>query len=125
MIRIAGINIPINKKIYISLTYIYGIGKHRSLFICKKSGINPNSITSKLTEYSVRSIRKTIDTLYLVEGDLRSEVSMNIKNLIDINSYRGIRHVKKLPLRGQRTHTNAKTRKEKKNSIVIAKKNSR
>lgn len=125
MVRIAGINIPINKKIYISLTYIYGIGKYSSLLICKKSGINPYFVTSKLSEYSIRSIRKTIDSLYSVEGDLRSEISINIKNLIDINSYRGIRHVKKLPVRGQRTHTNARTRKGKKNPIASKKKASK
>ncbi|MSO13311.1 30S ribosomal protein S13 [Candidatus Aquarickettsia rohweri] len=118
MARIAGVNIPTAKKVGIALTYIYGIGKHRSNEICKKAKINEDLRVSKLTDEEIRKIRETIDSSYSVEGDLKMEVSLNIKNLIDIKSYRGIRHIRKLPTRGQRTHTNARTRKGK--AVAIA-----
>jgi small subunit ribosomal protein S13 len=116
--RIAGVNIPTAKKVGIALTYIYGIGNYRSLQICKKANVDPDVRVLKLSDEEVRQLREVIDASYAVEGDLRMEVSMNIKNLIDMKSYRGIRHVKKLPVRGQRTHTNARTRKGK--AIAIA-----
>jgi small subunit ribosomal protein S13 len=116
--RIAGVNIPTTKKVGIALTYIYGIGSHRSLQVCKKANVDPDARVHKLSEEEVRQIREIIDSSYAVEGDLRMEVSLNIKNLIDIKSYRGIRHVRRLPVRGQRTHTNARTRKGK--AIAIA-----
>jgi small subunit ribosomal protein S13 len=118
MARIAGANIPTEKKIGIALTYIYGIGKYRSLQICKKANVNHNLRVTKLSDDEIRKIREAIDSSYAVEGDLRMEVSMNIKNLIDIKSYRGIRHVRKLPVHGQRTSTNARTRKGK--AVAIA-----
>ena len=118
MARIAGVNIPTMKKIGTALTYIYGIGRNRSLQICQKAGVDCNKRASQLSDQEIRKLGETISASYAVEGDLRMEVSMNIKNLIDMKSYRGIRHVRKLPVRGQRTHTNAKTKKGK--SIAIA-----
>ncbi|WPX97030.1 30S ribosomal protein S13 [Candidatus Bandiella euplotis] len=118
MARIAGVNIPTSKKVSTALTYIYGIGNHRAMNICEKANIDPNLRVMKLSDEEVRKLREVIDSSYAVEGDLRMEVSMNIKDLIDIKCYRGIRHVKKLPVRGQRTHTNARTRKGK--AIAIA-----
>ena len=118
MIRIAGVNIPTNKKIRIALTYIYGIGDYTSIQICNKANININDSILNLPDYKIIKIRKIIDSFYFVEGNLKVKISLNIKNLIDIKSYRGIRHVKKLPTRGQRTHTNARTRKGK--AIAIA-----
>lgn len=111
MPRIAGVDIPANKKIWVSLTYIYGIGKTRAYEILKKAGIDPEIRANKLTEEQVASIRKIIDSDYKVEGDLRKEVSSNIKRLMDMGCYRGLRHRKGLPVRGQRTRTNARTRK--------------
>jgi small subunit ribosomal protein S13 len=122
VIRIAGVNIPRNKTIYIALTYIYGIGKSRSNKICRLSNINLNAPVCELNESSIRRIRKSIDNLYLVEGDLKFQISLNIKNLIEINSYRGARHSSNLPVRGQRTHTNARTNKNKR-LFSFAKKN--
>lgn len=118
MARIAGVNIPSNKKVEISLTYIHGIGRIKAGEICKKADINPNKRVYDLGENEVVKLREVIDSAYIVEGDLRREVSMNIKNLIDIKSYRGLRHMRKLPVRGQRTHTNARTRKGK--AVAIA-----
>ena len=118
MTRIAGVNIPVNKKIGVSLTYIHGIGRSRSEDLCEEAKISKNVRTSELTDEQIKIIRRTIDSSYSVEGDLRIEVSLNIKNLIDIKSYRGMRHIKRLPARGQRTHTNARTRKGK--AIAIA-----
>jgi small subunit ribosomal protein S13 len=100
------------------LTSIYGIGVYRSKQICEKVGVNTNSFVSVLSDDQIRKITDTINSLYSVEGDLRMEVSLNIKNLIDIKSYRGMRHIRKLPTRGQRTHTNARTRRGK--AIAIA-----
>ncbi len=118
MARIAGINIPSGKPIWISLTYIYGIGRTVSLEICKKANVEPTMRVHKLAEDQVASIRKVIEEGYQVEGDLRREISINIKRLIDLGCYRGLRHRKRLPVRGQRTHTNARTRKGK--AVAIA-----
>jgi small subunit ribosomal protein S13 len=109
--RIAGINIPTNKRVLISLTYIHGIGRTKAKDICTKVGIPDERRVAELTDQEVIRIREVIDQDYMVEGDLRREVAMNIKRLMDLGCYRGIRHRKGLPLRGQRTHTNARTRK--------------
>ncbi len=111
MTRIAGIDLPKGKRIEIALTYIYGIGRNNSRSILEEAGINFGRKSDELGEEDVSKIRKVIDESYPVEGDLRREVSMNIKRLMDMGSYRGLRHRKGLPLRGQRTHTNARTRK--------------
>ena len=111
MARIAGVNIPTNKRVAIALTYIHGIGRTKAQGICSKVGIPDERRVSELTDQEVIQIREVIDQDYLVEGDLRREVAMNIKRLMDLGCYRGIRHRKGLPLRGQRTHTNARTRK--------------
>ena len=111
MARIAGVNIPAGKPLHISLRYIYGIGPTNSLEICGRVGIAPEKRVNQLTEAELLRIREDIDKNYKVEGDLRREVSMNIKRLMDLGSYRGLRHRKGLPVRGQRTHTNARTRK--------------
>ena len=118
MARIAGINIPQNKVLNIALTYIHGIGLHSSNKICDKLNIPSNTRVNKLTDDQVLKIREFIDANFKVEGDLRRETSVNIKRLIDLASYRGSRHKKKLPVRGQRTHCNARTRKGK--AIAIA-----
>jgi len=109
--RIAGINIPTNKRVLISLTYIHGIGRTKAMDICEKVGIPEERRVAELTDQEVIQIRELIDQDHMVEGDLRREVAMNIKRLMDLGCYRGIRHRKGLPLRGQRTHTNARTRK--------------
>ncbi len=111
MARIAGINIPTNKRVLISLTYIHGIGRTKAMDICEKVGIPEERRVAELTDQEVIQIRELIDQDHMVEGDLRREVAMNIKRLMDLGCYRGIRHRKGLPLRGQRTHTNARTRK--------------
>lgn len=113
MARIAGVNIPTNKRIDIALTYIYGIGRTRAVNICQKSGITLNKRVHQLSDQEVMQIREVIDNDYVVEGDLRREVAMNIKLMMDLGSYRGLRHRRRLPVRGQRTHTNARTRKGK------------
>lgn len=118
MARIAGVNIPTAKRLIIGLTYIHGIGKVKSGEICEKAGISPNKRVNQLAESEVIKIREIIDRDYSVEGDLRREVSMNIKRLVDLGCYRGLRHRKKLPVRGQRTHTNARTRKGKAKPIA-------
>ena len=110
MARIAGVNIPTNKRVEIALRYIHGIGPAFSKEICEKVGVEPSRRVNQLTDAEVIKIRETIDAGYLVEGDLRRETSMNIKRLMDLGCYRGLRHRKKLPVRGQRTHTNARTR---------------
>jgi len=120
--RIAGVDIPKNKHIVIALTYIYGIGKSTAKKILDELGIEPTRKTSELTEDEIIKIREYIDANFKVEGDLRREISQNIKRLIDINSYRGIRHKRGLPVRGQRTHTNARTRKGRRPSVGIKKK---
>ena len=118
MARIAGINIPQNKVVSIALTYIHGIGLYSSKRICKKLNIPESTRVNQLSEDQVLKIREYIDSNHKVEGDLRREVSVNIKRLVDLASYRGSRHKKKLPVRGQRTHCNARTRKGK--AIAIA-----
>ena len=118
MARIAGVNIPQDKVVHIALTYIHGIGNFNSKLICEKLNIPLNKRVNALTEDEVLKIREYIDQNYKVEGDLRRENSMNIKRLVDLACYRGSRHKKKLPVRGQRTHSNARTRKGK--AIAIA-----
>jgi len=117
MARIAGINIPMNKHVWVGLTHIYGMGNARSKSVCEAAGVNPHSKVKDLTEPEVNAIRSQI-AKFAVEGDLRREVSMNIKRLVDLGCYRGLRHRKKLPTRGQRTHTNARTRKGKAKPIA-------
>jgi small subunit ribosomal protein S13 len=116
--RIAGVDLPRRKRVEVGLTYIYGIGPSISRRILQKLDIDPNTKTDDLSEIEVNSIRKVIDSGYKVEGELRTEVSMNIKRLMDLGSYRGLRHRKSLPVRGQRTSTNARTRKGPKRSAV-------
>ena len=118
MARISGVDLPRRKRIEIGLTYIYGIGPNVSKRILQKLKIDPDTKTDNLSESEVNSIRKVIDSEYKVEGELRTEVSMNIKRLMDLGSYRGLRHRKSLPVRGQRTSTNARTRKGPKRSAV-------
>jgi small subunit ribosomal protein S13 len=109
--RIAGVNIPTNKRVVISLRYLYGIGPTTAQEICTKVNIAPERRVSQLTDAEIAQIRDLIAREYVVEGDLRREVAMNIKRLMDLGCYRGLRHRRKLPVRGQRTHTNARTRK--------------
>jgi small subunit ribosomal protein S13 len=109
--RIAGVNIPTGKRVEIALTYIYGIGRTKATEICAKVGVPPERRVNDLTEDEVMRIREIIDSDYHVEGDLRREKAMNIKRLMDLGCYRGLRHRRGLPVRGQRTHTNARTRK--------------
>lgn len=111
MARIAGVDLPRNKRMEIALTYIYGIGKSKSREILKKADISLDKRTDVLDENEIRRIRDILEADYKVEGDLRREVSMNIKRLMDLGCYRGLRHRRSLPVRGQRTHTNARTRK--------------
>ena len=118
MARIAGVDLPRNKRIEIGLTYIYGIGKTSSRRILTKLNIDPDLKTDQLSDEEVSNIRKEIDSEYKVEGVLRTEVSMNIKRLMDLGSYRGLRHRKSLPVRGQRTSTNARTRKGPKRAAI-------
>ena len=118
MARIAGVDLPKRKRVEIGLTYIYGIGRSISSQILKNLGIDPNTKTDDLSEADVNNIRKAIDREYRVEGELRTQVSMNIKRLMDLGSYRGLRHRRSLPARGQRTSTNARTRKGPKRSAV-------
>ena len=118
MARIAGVDLPRRKRVEVGLTYIYGIGPSISRRILQKLDIGPDTKTDDLSEAEVNSIRKVIDSEYKVEGELRTEVSMNIKRLMDLGSYRGLRHRKSLPVRGQRTSTNARTRKGPKRSAV-------
>lgn len=122
MARIAGVNIPTNKRVLIALTYIHGIGRYHSGQILGKCGIDPTTRVNQLSEDEVSRIRDVIDQDYLVEGDLRREVAMNIKRLMDLGCYRGLRHRKGLPVRGQRTHTNARTRKGPAKAIAGKKK---
>ena len=118
MARIAGVNIPTQKRVVIALQYIHGIGQKYAAEICEKVKIPPERRVHQLTDAEVLQIRETIDRDYMVEGDLRREVAMNIKRLMDLGCYRGLRHRRGLPVRGQRTHTNARTRKGK--SVAIA-----
>lgn len=118
MARIAGIDLPKNKRIEIGLTYIFGIGRATSQKILDKAGISWDMKTDALSDAQINAIRHVIDTHCKVEGDLRSEVSMNIKRLMDLGCYRGLRHRRGLPVRGQRTHTNARTRKGPRRSVM-------
>ncbi len=111
MARISGVNIPNEKRVEISLSYIYGIGRTRATEICGKVGIPSERRVHELTDAEVIQIREVIDRDYIVEGDLRREAAMNVKRLMDLGCYRGLRHRRGLPVRGQRTHTNARTRK--------------
>ena len=122
MARIAGVDIPNNKRIEIALTYIYGIGRTSANKILVKTGINPDTRAKDLTEAEVAKLRDEIEASYQVEGDLRREVALNIKRLVEINCFRGIRHRKGLPVRGQRTKTNARTRKGPAKTIANKKK---
>ena len=122
MARIAGVNIPTNKRVLVALTYIHGIGPRTARRICEKVEIAENRRVNQLTEQEVINIRETIDQDLMVEGDLRREVSMNIKRLMDLGCYRGLRHRRNLPVRGQRTHTNARTRKGKARAVPGRKK---
>ena len=122
MARIAGVDIPNNKRVEIALTYIFGIGRTSANDILAKTGINPDTRAKDLTEAEVAKLRDEIENNYTVEGDLRRDVALNIKNMIEINCYRGIRHRKGLPVRGQRTKTNARTRKGPAKTIANKKK---
>lgn len=122
MARIAGVNIPTNKRVEIALRYIHGIGPAMATEICEKIGISSERRVAELSDAEVIKIRETIDADYMVEGDLRREVSLNIKRLMDLGCYRGLRHRKRLPVRGQRTHTNARTRKGPAKAIAGKKK---
>ena len=122
MARIAGIDLPRDKRIEIGLTYIYGIGRARSQKILEKAGVHPDTRVKVLTEAEISRLREVIDKQYKVEGDLRREVSMNIKRLIDIGSYRGLRHRRGLPVRGQTTKNNARTRKGPKRTVGVSRK---
>ena len=122
MARIAGVNIPTNKRAVIALQYIHGIGPAKAQEICTKVGIPAERRVGQLTDAEVLQIREAIDRDYMVEGDLRREVSINIKRLMDLGAYRGLRHRRSLPVRGQRTHTNARTRKGKSKPIAGKKK---
>ena len=122
MARISGVNIPTNKKVSIGLTYIHGIGDKSALDICEKAGIDKNKRINDLIETEVIQIREIIDGAYRVEGELRRDISTNIKRLMDLGNYRGLRHRRGLPVRGQRTHTNARTRKGPAKAIAGKKK---
>lgn len=122
MARIAGVNIPTQKRVEIGLTYIHGIGRTKAKEICKSCNVPAERRVNELSEQEVIEIREAIDRDYTVEGDLRREVAMNIKRLMDLGCYRGIRHRRGLPVRGQRTHTNARTRKGPAKAIAGKKK---
>lgn len=118
MARIEGVDLPRNKRVEIALTYIYGIGRSRSNQILDTTGVNPDTRVKDLTEAEVQALRDVINNSYRVEGDLRREVQLNIKRLIEIGSYRGMRHRRNLPVRGQRTKTNARTQKGPKKTVA-------
>ncbi|ANY74232.1 MULTISPECIES: 30S ribosomal protein S13 [Paenibacillus] len=122
MARIAGVDLPRDKRVEIALTYIFGIGKTTSQKVLKETGINPDTRVRDLTEDEVSKLRETIDKMVKVEGDLRREISLNIKRLTEIGCYRGIRHRRGLPVRGQRTKTNARTRKGPRRTVANKKK---
>lgn len=117
MVRIAGVDLPRNKRIEVGLTYIYGIGRQRSNDILERAGVDPDKRDAELTESEVSALREIIEREFVVEGDLRREVQMNIKRLIEIGSYRGLRHRRNLPVRGQRTRTNARTKRGPKKTV--------
>jgi small subunit ribosomal protein S13 len=120
--RIAGVDLPKNKRMEIALTYIYGIGRTKSIEILRDAGVSPDTKTDQLADSEITSIRNIIDREMKVEGDLRREISMSVKRLMDVGTYRGLRHRKGLPVRGQRTSTNARTRKGPRRSIAGKKK---
>ena len=122
MARIAGVNIPTNKQVVIALTYIFGIGNTKAREICQKAGVSESSRVNQLAEGEVTRLREIIDGEYRVEGDLRRDVAMNIKRLMDLGCYRGLRHRRGLPVRGQRTHTNARMRKGRARPVAGRKK---
>jgi small subunit ribosomal protein S13 len=122
MARISGVDLPRGKRIEIALTYVYGIGRARAQQILGNTGVNPDTRTQDLTDEDVSRIRREIETKYKVEGALRTETSMNVKRLMDIGCYRGLRHRRGLPVRGQRTHTNARTHKGTRRAIAGKKK---
>ncbi len=122
MARIAGVDLPKNKRMEIALTYIYGIGRTKSNEILREAGVDPDTKTDQLADSEITSIRNIIDKEHKVEGDLRREISMSVKRLMDVGTYRGLRHRKGLPVRGQRTSTNARTRKGPRRSIAGKKK---
>ena len=122
MARISGVDLPRDKKVEVGLTYIYGIGRHNAADIMQKAGIDPATRIRELSDADVNRLRQVIERDYKVEGALRTEVAMNIKRLMDIGSYRGIRHRRGLPVRGQRTHTNARTKKGPRRAIAGKKK---
>jgi small subunit ribosomal protein S13 len=118
MARIAGVELPRNKRMEIALTYIYGIGRKSALDICQAAEIEPGRRTDDMTDEDVARLRREIDNNYKVEGDLRRDVTVNIKRLVDLACYRGMRHRRNLPVRGQRTHTNARTRKGPRKTVA-------
>lgn len=122
MARIAGVDLPRTKRLEIGLTYIYGIGRTRSLSIIHRAGLNPDKKVQDLTEDETSKIRQIIEEEGAIEGDLRKEVALNVRRLIEIGSYRGLRHRRNLPVRGQRTHTNARTRKGPRKGTIANKK---
>ncbi len=122
MVRIAGVDLPNNKRLEVALTYIFGIGQTSAREILEKTGVNDETRVHELSDEDLNKVRRVIENDYKVEGALRTEVSMNIKRLMDIGSYRGIRHRKGLPVRGQRTHTNARTRKGPRRTVAGKKK---
>jgi small subunit ribosomal protein S13 len=122
MARIAGVDLPRNKRIEISLTYIFGVGRRTALDVCQKAEVEPGSKTDHLSESEIIKLREVIERDYMVEGDLRRNVNQNIKMLMDIGCYRGLRHRRGLPVRGQRTHTNARTRKGPRKTVAGKKK---
>ena len=122
MARISGVNIPSGKRVQIALTYIFGIGTTRAKNICKEAKLDPTKRVNALTEQELTTIRDLIDKNYEVEGDLRRDNAVNLKRLVDLGCYRGLRHRKGLPVRGQRTHTNARTRKGKARPVAGKKK---
>jgi small subunit ribosomal protein S13 len=122
MARISGVDLPKNKRTAIALTYIYGIGRQSATVICKRAFVNGDKRIHQLTDEEVAALRKVVETDYRVEGELRQDIRMNIKRLMDIGCYRGLRHRRSLPVRGQRTHTNARTRKGPRKNRLIKKK---
>ena len=122
MARISGVNIPSGKRVEVALTYIFGIGNTRAKKICKDAKLDPSKRVNSLTEQELTTIRDLIDKSYVVEGDLRRDNAVNLKRLVDLGCYRGLRHRKGLPVRGQRTHTNARTRKGKSSPVAGKKK---
>ncbi len=125
MARISGVDLPKNKRIEIALTYIFGIGRTSASEILKRSGVDPAKKADKLSDEEASLIRKEIDKQHKVEGELRTEIAMNIKRLKDIQSYKGFRHIRRLPVRGQRTHTNARTHKGPRPSVGRRKKSTK